>query len=270
MPIDLDNIDPQFIDTDFRQHPQYTFGDLGLKAFKSYANFADVVPDIPESEWPELAEKMKAAGGGLTQLVTRICNQKQEGSCVANAIIQSHEIKQAEQFGRDKVVHLSAISLYKRIGSSPSSGAMVDDGGEELVSRGAVPLDTLENRTRFGNIVMPHTGFYTPYPSGWEAVAKQFAGHEWYAIRTVNSLITALFKGSPVVVGRQGHSICYCDPVYKNGQLSAIYANSWDYSWGFAAGSMSGGFGLDSLGLIRQSAQWAFALRSVVVPGGTS
>lgn len=269
MPIDLDTIDPQWIDVDFRQSPNYVFGDLGVRAFGNrLADFADVVADIPEAEWPELAEKMKQAGGGLTQLVTRICNQKQEGSCVGNAFIQAAEIKQAEQFGRDKVVPLSAISLYKRIGSSPQSGAMVDDGIEELSARGAVPLDTPENRTRFGNVVMPHTGFYTPYPPGWEAVAKQFAGHEWYAVRSVASLITALFKGHPVVVGRQGHSICYCDPVYKSGQLSVVYANSWDYPWGFAAGSMRGGFGLDTLSQIRQSASWAATLRSVVVPPG--
>lgn len=266
MPIDLDSIDPRYIDVDFRRQPEYTFGDLGVRAFgPRLADFADTVPDIPEGEWPALAEQMKAAGGGLTQLVTRIYNQKQEGSCVANAFCQADEIKQAEQFGRDRVVPLSAISLYKRIGSSPNSGAMVDDGIEELTSRGALPLDTPENRARFGDKVMPSTGFYTPYPAGWEAVAKQFSSHEWYAVRSVTSLVTALLKGHPVVVGRQGHSICYCDPVYKNGQLSVVYANSWDYSWGFAAGSMSGGFGLDTLSQIRQSATWAATLRSVVV-----
>lgn len=264
---DLDNIDPRWVDADFRQHPNYVFGDLGVRAFgPRLRDFADVVPDIPDSEFPRLAEEMKQAGGGLTQLVTRICNQKNEGSCVANAFVQAAEIKQAEQFGRDRVVPLSAISLYKRIGSSPNSGAMVDDGIEELTRGGAVPLDTPENRARFGGVVMPHTGFYTKYPAGWEAVAKQFAGHEWYAVRSVTSLITALFKGFPVVVGRQGHSICYCDVVYRNGQLGVVYANSWDYSWGFAAGSMRGGFGLDTLSQVRMSATWAAALRSVVVP----
>lgn len=267
MPVDLDNIDPAFVDTDFRQWRQYNHGDLGTRAFgPRMADFADVVPDLPESEFPRLAEELKAAGGGLTQLVTRIYNQRNEGSCVANADCQAHEIKQAEQFGRDRVVPLSAISLYKRIGSSPNSGAMIDDGIEEMTSRGVLPLDTPENRARFGDKVMPATGFHTKYPAGWEATAKLFASQEWYAVRTVTSLITALFKGHPVLVGRQGHSICYCDPAYRNGQLGVIYANSWDYTWGFAAGSMRGGFGFDTLSQVRMSAQWAAALRSVVVP----
>ena len=266
MPIDLDNIDPQFVDVDFAKQPAYVFGDRGVRAFADAApNFADVVPDLPESDWPNLAEAARAAGGGLTQMVTRIYNQGREGACVANACSQAHEIKQAEQFGRDKVVPLSAISLYKRIGSSPSSGAMVSDGIEEML-KGVLPLDTPENRVRFGDKVMPNTNYYAKYPTGWQETAKLFAAHEWYTVRSVASLITALLTGSPVVVGRQGHSICYCDVVYKDGRLSVVYANSWDYSWGFAAGSMRGGFGLDTLSQIRQSSSWAFALRSVTVP----
>lgn len=186
-------------------------------------------------------------------------------NCVANATSQSHEVKQAEQFGLAKVVPLSAISLYKRIGSSPNSGAMVSDGIDEMASRGVLPLDTPENRAKFGDKVMPNTGWSTRYPTGWEAVAQQFKGHEWYVVRSMRSLITALFTGCPVVVGRQGHSICYLDPVYRNGSLGVIYANSWG-DWGFAAGSHPSGFGLDSRSQISMSASWAFALRSVVIP----
>lgn len=267
MPLDLDTIDPQFIDVDFTEWPQYTAGDNGVRAFGTAPpDFADTVPDIPESEWKGLAEQMKAMGGGLTQMVTRIYDQGQEGACVANACSQAHEIKQAEQFGRDRVVPLSAISLYKRIGRSPGSGAMVSDGMEEMTEKGVLPLDTPENRARFGDKVMPNTNFYAKYPPGWEATAKHFSGQEWHAIRSVASLVTALLKGHPVVVGRQGHSICYCDVVYKDGRLCVIYANSWSPRWGFAAGSMPGGFGLDTQNQIRQSASWAFALRSVTVP----
>lgn len=265
MPLDIDNIDPRFVDVDFTKEPRYTFGDLGVRTFGECKDFADEVPDIEESQWPALAEQMKSAGGGLTQLVTRIYDQRNEGSCVANATSQAHEVKQAEQYGLNKVVPLSAISLYKRIGRSPNSGAMVSDGIEEMASRGVLPLDTPENRAKFGDKVMPNTGWSTRYPTGWEAVAQQFKGHEWYVVRSVRSLITALFKGCPVVVGRQGHSICYLDPVYRNGSLGVIYANSWG-PWGFAAGRHPSGFGLDSRSQISMSASWAFALRSVVIP----
>lgn len=255
-------LDPSLIDVDFPEEPKFTFGDLGVAAFgpPRAVSYGDVAPVYPESQWPQLAAEMKAAGGGASALVTRIYDQKNEGSCVANACSQAHEIVQAAQFGRENVVHLSAISLYKRIGRSPNSGAMVSDGLEEMAERGVLPLDNPENRAKFGAAVMPNTGFRTAYPTGWEAVAKQFAAHEWLIVESVNELISALLNQHPVVVGRSGHSICYCDPVYDGGTLLVKYANSWHENWG------ENGFGYDSLRLIRSSASWAFALRSVVVP----
>jgi hypothetical protein len=180
-------------------------------------------------------------------------------NCVANACSQAHEIIQAIQFGKENVTPLSAISLYKRIGSSPSSGAMVNDGLEEMAERGVLPLDNAANRAKYGDAVMPNTGFRTPYPANWEATAKQFRAVEWFIVDTMDELITALFNQHPVVVGRSGHSICYCDPVYQSGSLLVKYANSWG-DWG------DQGFGYDSLKLIRSSASWAFALRAVTTP----
>jgi hypothetical protein len=250
-------IDRSLIDVEFPEHAEFTFGDLGRRAFEPrFQSYADVVPVIPEAQWPEEAEKIKAAGGGCSALVSRIYNQGSEGSCVANACSQAHEIVQAKQFGRENVVPLSAISLYKRIGRSAQSGAMVSDGLDEMAERGVLPLDTPENRAKFGAAVMPNTGFRTAYPSGWEAVAAKFAAHEWFIVDTVAELITALIHQEPVVVGRSGHSICYCDPVYDDGQLLVKYANSWG-DWG------EDGYGYDSLRMIRSSASWAFALRSV-------
>ncbi len=252
--------DPRFIDVDFPTQPQFTFGDLGPAAFgKRCQSYGDAVPVIPQSQWPELADLAAKAGGGASQLVTRIYDQKNEGSCVANACSQAHEIVQATQVGKANVVHLSAISLYKRIGSSPNSGAMVSDGLEEMAERGILPLDDDANRAKFGAAVMPNTGFRTAYPANWEATAKLFRATEWFVVDTLEELITALFNQHPVVVGRSGHSICYCDPVYQSGSLLVKYANSWHESWG------ENGFGYDSLRMIRSSASWAFALRSVVV-----
>lgn len=249
-----------FVDVDFPSDNHFTFGDLGRRAFDdvSRGSYADVVNLIPESQWKDEAAAIQAAGGGCSQLVSRIYNQGNEGSCVANACSQAHEIIQAKQAGKENVIHLSAISLYKRIGSSPNSGAMVSDGLEEMAERGILPLDTPENRAKFGTAVMPATGFRTAYPAGWEATAKQFAASEWFICESVNELITALLNQHPVVVGRSGHSICYCDPIYKDGALLVKYANSWG-DWG------EQGFGYDSLRMIKSSASWAFALRSVTV-----
>lgn len=233
-------------------------GDLGRRAFDGVCKwYGDTTEIIPQSKWPEVAKQQE--NKELSKLVTRIYDQKSEGACVANACSQAHEIIQALQFGRDAVTPLSAISLYKRIGRSAQSGAMVSDGLEEMAERGVLPLDTPANRAKFGDKVMPNTGFRTAYPDGWQEVAKRFAAHEWYIVDQVDELITALFNHHPVVVGRSGHSICYCDPVYRDGSLVVRYANSWG-NWG------DQGFGYDSMRLIRSSASWAFALRSVTIP----
>lgn len=259
------DIDDRYIDVDFLTDPRYTFGDLGAACFDAGPFYEDVVPVIPRSEWPALAEKCDAEGTGIEQLVTRIYDQKSEGSCVANACSQAHEIIQAKQHGRDAVVPLSAISLYKRIGRSPGSGAMVSDGLEEMSTRGILPLDTPENRTKFGDCVMPNTGFYTAYPAGWNAVAAMFKGFERLVIRSFEGLVTAGFNGHSSVVGRQGHSICYTRATFKSGRLLMPYPNSWSMGWGQAFGQMGGGFGFDSESQIKMSAGWAFALRAVVV-----
>lgn len=255
----MTDIDDRFIDVVFEDEPQYVFGNLGARMFGACASFGDSIGIIPESEWRGHIERMDAENSGIDQLVTRIYDQKQEGSCVANACSQAIEILQAAQFGKENVTHLSAMSLYKRIGRSPSSGAMVDDGLEESASRGVLPLDNPENRAKFGDAVMPNTGWSNRFPDGWEATAKRFRVTEWFVLRSVAELVTAGIKGHPIVVGRAGHSICYCRPMYRNGQLVFKYVNSWSENWA------DKGFGYDSISMIRQSASWAFAARSVVV-----
>lgn len=257
-------------DIDFTKDPRYIRGDLTPDDYRAFdprkqlfgadkASYEDVYRTIPESEWKDHIAAIDTAGGSLDLIVNWIYNQRNEGSCVANACSQGLEIVQSLQLGKDKSVKLSAISLYKRIGSSPGSGAMVSDGLEEMQRRGVLPLDTPENRARFGDAVMPATGFYTKYPDNWEQTAKFFKVTEALVVRSVEGLITALINQHPVIVGRSGHSICYVRPMYRNGTLTVKYANSWG-SWG------DNGYGYDTGGMIRSSSGWAFAIRSVTVP----
>lgn len=251
-------IDERFLDVDFEADPRYTFGAKGFGLSGLCGDYESAAGVLSDAEIDAVIERMDAQGGGADELVTRIYDQKNEGSCVANATCQAAEIVQARQFGLDRVVHLSAISLYRRIGSSPNSGAMVSDGLKELTARGVLPLDVPENRARWPH-VMPNTGWRTTFPVGWEATAEQFAGVEAYVVRDVRALLSALCRQEPVVVGRQGHSICYVRPMRKDGRRVVKYANSWG-DWG------DEGFGYDSESQIRQSASWAFVLRSVTIP----
>ncbi len=260
-----------FLDVDFTTDPNYVFGDLGAPCFADMPSYEAALPNIPRDQIPGIVEKMEAEKSGPEWLVTRIYNQGREGSCVANACSQAHEILQAIQFGRDSVTHLSAISLYKRIGRSPGSGAMVSDGLEEMTRRGILPLDNEANRAKYGDAVMPATGFYEKFPANWEATAAKFRAVEALVVRSVDGLLSALCRQHPVVVGRAGHSICYVQPKIVNGRICVLYANSWGGGadgggWGRGAGYMKTGFGIDSESYVRSSSSWAFALRSVTVP----
>jgi hypothetical protein len=255
----MPEIDDAFLDVDFRKHPRYIFGAIETPHFGDWQSYEDVEGVLTDAEIDEAIERMDAEGGGGDDFVTRIYDQDGEGSCVANACSQANEIVQCKQFGKGRVVHLSAISLYKRIGRSPSSGAVVSDGLDEMVKRGVLPLDNEANRARFGEKVMPNCGFRERYPDGWEDTAKLFRVERYAVVRSVSGLLSALCKQHPVVVGRQGHSICYCRPMRKSGRRVVKYANSWG-GWG------DGGFGYDSEGQIRQSSGWAFAVLSVTVP----
>lgn len=249
-----------FTDVDFSQEPEFVPGVIDAPdLYGSLPEYSRSVPILNEREIREAIEKMKDAGGGGSRLVTRIYDQGREGSCVANACCQAHEIVQAKQHGRHRVIPLSAISLYQRIGRSPSSGAIVREGVEELASRGALPLDTPENRERFGDKVMPNTGFYEKKPSNWEETAALLTSFEWHTLRNIWELLTALVNQDPVIVGREGHSICYAEPDYGR-DFEADYPNSWSERWG------RNGWGTDTRRQIEKSARWAAALRAVRSP----
>lgn len=261
-------IDAKFVDYDFPSDEEFVAGDLGYSEFETYSAFGDSFPVLSDSEINEAIEKLDAADGCNEHLVTRVFNQGREGSCVGNATTQSQQVIQALQGGKESVIQLSPISLYSRIGRSARSGAMVSDGLKELSARGVLPLDTPENRAKFGEHVMEHTGYRSErkFPSGWEETAAKFRGVESHVVRkSVNELMTALCLGYPVVVGREGHSICYLRPVVYKRNWGALYVNSWG-NWGQAAGDFAFGFGIDTMNQVKKSANWAFVIRGVTTP----
>lgn len=246
------------LDIDFTQDPRYVPGFNGVGNIERFANYEDEDEVYPESEWKDRAAAI-GPGEGLDELVTRIYDQKQEGSCVANATCQGIEIIQAKQFGRDRVVHLSAISLYKRIGSSAQSGAVVSDAWDAINAEGVLPLDDEANKARFKH-TMPNTGYRTPYPPDWQQTARMFMGVEALAINNVASGVSASLKGHPIIVGRSGHSILYARLMLQDGKLVMKYPNSWSPEWN------DHGYGYDSESMMRSAFRGAFALRAITVP----
>ncbi len=261
-------INPAYVDVDLRAEAEklgIPAGNLGMSKPRAMRSYADVEELIPEAKWPELAAAKKAKGGGTSKLITWILNQQNEGSCVGNSETQAHQIMQARTFGKSRVTKLSACSAYQLIGSGPNSGADVGDALDRGCDTGIIPLDTPENRALFGNIVMPPTGFYTKRPAGWEPIAAQFRFDEHLVIQNRNALISALLRDRPVCVGRAGHSIVYVEVIFDGSTMYVLYVNSWG-QWGIAAGDFSYGFGLDSMRLIDQSADWCYTPGSIIVP----
>lgn len=262
-------IDPRFVDVDFSQEPQYVFGNRGTGTLGvvggTYAEAGGVV--YPESDWPKIAKLLDDSQSSLDYCVTRLFDQKQEGSCASNALTQIHEIIQCLQFGADKVTHLSAISLYKRVADSADSGSVLSDNVEEVMKNGIVPLDDDANKKRFGSCVMPNTGFKTQFPATWKDVAVEFRIHELLEITTLAELVSAQFSGHPVYVGREGHSIVYVKPHYDGGILYNGYVNSYSEQWGQALGNFKSGFGFDTRRQMQKSVDaGAYAVRSIRIP----
>ncbi len=263
-------INDENVDVDFTKPPvdpetgkPMGKGYLGQRERGLCGEYSAARPVMTKAQCIAAAEKIMADGTGNAGLVVEVKNQKSEGSCVGQASTQGLQVIQARRLGKDRVTLLSAMGTYKQIGRSAGSGAMVDDSMEKLTDVGTIPLDTPENRAKYGDCVMANTGFSTRWPADWKNVAKQFRLGEVLIVRGVEQMLTALVSGHPVVVGRQGHSILYLDVIIRNGKLYVIYVNSWG-KWGQAAGDFSYGFGLDTESQIRQSSGWAYAMCSVV------
>lgn len=257
--------DHPFIDVDFSKDPHFVFGDTtpdGEK-FLGMQEYGDVYETIDDSLVDGLIEQQEAAGGGSEWFIKYILNQLREGSCVGNAETAMQMILQALQFGLDNVILLSAISMYKQIGSSANSGANVADALDASANVGQLPLDTPENRAKFGSMVMPATGFSTPFPTGWKDTAKLFRTAKSLVVKNIAQMNTCLLNKHPVQVGRQGHSITYVKVFLKNGKRNYLYVNSWG-DWGIPAGKMPYGFGVDSVSTGLQSSRWAYTTTQVV------
>lgn len=262
----------EFVDYDFRKDPKFIPGEIRpspeamQEYFNAHAAYEDKVTPLPTNRWEEIAAYHQANKTGLEWLIYTVLNQGREGSCVGNAETQAIMAHLAKAFGDKWLIPLSAISAYKLIGSSPMSGAMVSDALEAGRQVGVLPLNTPENIKLFGEDgCMPATGFYTKFPAKHREVAANFRIDEYNIIRTFEGLVTALLRGEPVVVGRAGHSILYLGVVFLNNAMYFLYVNSWG-KWGMGAGNFAYGFGLDSEKYGRNSARWAFAVRSIVTP----
>lgn len=243
-------VDRTFLDVDLSVVPDGQSSGLIPQTFAAVkeatshvGDFERDFPDkmVPRSQW---ADRIGRISKKLRNDVTRIYSQGNEGSCVGFGSAQMLETTLRRRYGIANWVSLSGMSIYKRIGSSANSGAMISDGMNAVVGKGALPADTPENRAKYQH-VHPYTGFSKRLPDGWEETGKLFRGSAFAVASGVDAVMSALLNGFCGIVGRSGHCVPYVLPEeYEAGGFCACYANSWG-DWG------DEGFGYDSERVLR-------------------
>lgn len=170
------------------------------------------------------------------------------GNCVGNATIGAFQTRSWFLWGQHGFRKLSPMSLYKRIGRSPQSGAYIPDAIDEMLQRGCLPLNIPENNSY--HHVHQATGFGTSLPSGWQETGRLFRVVRWLRCNTLPEWFSALARGTPIVYGRKGHAIYSWLPSYEGNSLYLGYPNSWG-QWGDTVNDTVGkGLGWDSAKLI--------------------
>lgn len=265
------NIHDDLIDVDFRKQPYrrglQTRSVTDVAEHQSFASFADSgAPVIPRSEWPDLIQDNTS----LEELVMKIKDQGQEGSCASNAAAQCFEICWNLMNGTDNWVEMSPISLYRWLSRGPGSGSTITGNLRQSRDVGLLPVDRASNRQKLEsmnldpNHVLKSVGYYQKFPAAWKDTAGNFVTVEFFEVNSWVELISALFADMPVLYGRAGHAICGVTPVLREGSVYIKYANSWKPSWG------DNGYGYDSERAVSRSvgSYGAVAWRTVALPDG--
>ena len=259
---DFDIFGDEFLDVDFTKNPAFVGGDLGAPADGEFGSYEKKFGVLSDREIREAIEAQDAMGGSFDLMVTRCYHQKKEKSCTCNAIAQLREIAQAEEVGKENVVHLSALSLYQQV-TDRDDGSNIGQANKAMREVGILPLDNAENKARYAH-TMPNTGFGMRYPKGWKTTAAMLRSDEAFSVDSFEGFCSALLRG-PLVGGRDGHAICYVRLRWQNGMYVADYINSWNDTWGRKHPITGlGGFGTDSQNMIKE-ARYASGVRSTRV-----
>jgi hypothetical protein len=176
--------------------------------------------DIANLKWPQ-----------QRRTIRKIYSQQRTSACVGFGSAQALEITRTRRYGTKNHISLSGMSVYKEIGKSLMSGAMISDGMRQIVNVGALPLANEENNEQF-NLTWGIVDWSTRFPSGWEKHASSFRVSKWATARGSDEIESALLNDFCGIVGRSRHCVPYVGLTWSKNSPVAAYGNSWSKHWG--------------------------------------
>lgn len=219
----------QWLDVDFTNQPEERLGAIELpdtlraEAFAAAANVRTLpgFRPIPKSEWSQWTARFP-----VTRLARSIRNITEQtmGSCVGHACANGIEDGEYQMAGDLFFRNISGMSMYVRIGRSPSSGAYISDAADEIFRRGILPVLGQGYAHEFPQ----DTDFRRKLPTGWEATGRKWKS----AVYSVDDEEAGFAVGMDArlrrQIGRSSHSISAGGYTGK----TWWYENSWGNDWG--------------------------------------
>lgn len=225
----MTDINPQYVDVDFRREApkgkvlgcRFETAEMMAAKAPDIPSFADDNYIVPDNLWRTTAQAMHEE---LSDAIQDVHDQDGIGQCVADAVTKAIEISMYGALGLSDYVRLSASHLYCRVGRGPNSGAFISEGVQEANTRGVVPLDGEEGF----DYTYKAVGWTRSLPGGWEKTGLLFTAR-FARVEGKAAIYSAQWQGKGVVVGRNGHAICYFDP--QPDDDGNDYCQSWG-NWG--------------------------------------
>jgi hypothetical protein len=201
-----------------------------------------------EKEWKDRAKENDDKGLWAESVRDRFTNQFNTHECTAHSMIQGFEAAYNQtRKGNGRPVLLSPLSVYAEANPRERGGANCRNVLEIAINRGILPdhagLNRLTEQQELfehtligtagkGNATQSHGRFLqvSEFPSGWEETAKHFRPLAADVVnpKTFEECVCLLLHGRVINVGRSGHAVPWNRLVWRDGDMYAAYADSYD------------------------------------------
>lgn len=225
--IDFDNETPDGESTGLIEE---SHDEIMMASSETLGSFEDSYPTlmVPRAKRKEMAAE---AWPKQRRTIAQIYSQGRTSACVGFAAAQALEITRTRRYGQANRVALAGMSVYREIGRTLMSGAMISDGMRQIVSVGALPLANTENNAKY-DLTLDLLNYSKRIPRDWEKHAAPFRVSKWATARGGDEIESALLNGFCGIVGRSRHCVPYVGLTWAKDSPAAGYANSWSSSWG--------------------------------------